>query len=140
MYFYCSNLKETSAQLLGFNIEMIRYLPLLLKYSTAPLADNEWDFIMCSMLAWLEVIWKTLLLIIALRLLIGSSWCPLNLLDWCRGGGFKKVGYGITQFLWPYWAVWLTFHTKSLKAVCLKVHLSVYKVVSWVSQWYSKTL
>ncbi|POI35437.1 hypothetical protein CIB84_000811, partial [Bambusicola thoracicus] len=49
-----SNLKETSAQLLGFNIEMIRYLPLLLKYSTAPLADNEWDFIMCSMLAWLE--------------------------------------------------------------------------------------
>ncbi|OXB79770.1 UNVERIFIED_CONTAM: hypothetical protein H355_013755, partial [Colinus virginianus] len=48
------NLKETSAQLLGFNIEMIRYLPILLKYSTAPLADNEWDFIMCSMLAWLE--------------------------------------------------------------------------------------
>ncbi|KAJ7418047.1 hypothetical protein WISP_61250 [Willisornis vidua] len=49
-----SNLKETSAQLLGLNIEMIRYLPLLLKYSTASLAHNEWDFIMCSMLAWLE--------------------------------------------------------------------------------------
>ncbi|KAM6314161.1 E3 ubiquitin-protein ligase listerin isoform 2-T2 [Podargus strigoides] len=51
--FSCS-LKETSAQLLGFNIEMMRYLPLLLKYSTVPLANNEWDFIMCSMLAWLE--------------------------------------------------------------------------------------
>ncbi|XP_002190030.5 E3 ubiquitin-protein ligase listerin [Taeniopygia guttata] len=51
--FSCS-LKEASAQLLGFNIEMMRYLPLLLKYSTAPLADNEWDFLMCSMLAWLE--------------------------------------------------------------------------------------
>ncbi|XP_059674823.1 E3 ubiquitin-protein ligase listerin isoform X2 [Gavia stellata] len=53
-FLFSCNLKETSAQLLGFNIEMIRYLPLLLKYSTAPLADNEWDFIMCSMLAWLE--------------------------------------------------------------------------------------
>ncbi|XP_050829489.1 E3 ubiquitin-protein ligase listerin isoform X2 [Serinus canaria] len=51
--FSCS-LKEASAQLLGFNIEMMRYLPLLLKYSPAPLADNEWDFLMCSMLAWLE--------------------------------------------------------------------------------------
>ncbi|XP_039574003.1 E3 ubiquitin-protein ligase listerin [Passer montanus] len=51
--FSCS-LKEASAQLLGFNIEMMRYLPLLLKYSAAPLADNEWDFLMCSMLAWLE--------------------------------------------------------------------------------------
>lgn len=58
LYFCYSNLKEASAQLLGFNIEMMRYLPLLLKYSTAPLADNEWDFLMCSMLAWLEVIWK----------------------------------------------------------------------------------
>ncbi|XP_063203186.1 E3 ubiquitin-protein ligase listerin [Chroicocephalus ridibundus] len=53
-FLFSCNLKETSAELLGFNIEMIRYLPLLLKYSTAPLADNEWDFIMCSMLAWLE--------------------------------------------------------------------------------------
>ncbi|XP_041266994.1 E3 ubiquitin-protein ligase listerin isoform X2 [Onychostruthus taczanowskii] len=51
--FSCS-LKEASAQLLGFNIEMMRYLPLLLKYSAAPLADDEWDFLMCSMLAWLE--------------------------------------------------------------------------------------
>ncbi|NXP79091.1 LTN1 ligase, partial [Ramphastos sulfuratus] len=53
-FLFTCNLKETSAQLLGFNVEMIRYLPLLLKHSTAPLTDNEWDFIMCSMLAWLE--------------------------------------------------------------------------------------
>ncbi|XP_071418883.1 E3 ubiquitin-protein ligase listerin isoform X2 [Pithys albifrons albifrons] len=53
-FLFSCNLKETSAQLLGLNIEMIRYLPLLLKYSTASLAHNEWDFIMCSMLAWLE--------------------------------------------------------------------------------------
>ncbi|XP_039911108.1 E3 ubiquitin-protein ligase listerin [Hirundo rustica] len=53
-FLFSCNLKEASALLLGFNIEMMRYLPLLLKYSTAPLADNEWDFLMCSMLAWLE--------------------------------------------------------------------------------------
>ncbi|KAM4904746.1 E3 ubiquitin-protein ligase listerin [Sylvia borin] len=53
-FLFSCNLKEASAQLLGFNIEMMRYLPLLLQYSTAPLADNEWDFLMCSMLAWLE--------------------------------------------------------------------------------------
>ncbi|XP_068000577.1 E3 ubiquitin-protein ligase listerin [Melanerpes formicivorus] len=53
-FLFSCNLKETSAQLVGFNIEMIRYLPLLLKHSTAPLAESEWDFIMCSMLAWLE--------------------------------------------------------------------------------------
>ncbi|XP_062478134.1 E3 ubiquitin-protein ligase listerin [Pezoporus occidentalis] len=53
-FLFSCNLKETSAQLLGFNIEVIRYLPLLLKYSIAPLDNSEWDFIMCSMLAWLE--------------------------------------------------------------------------------------
>uniref|UniRef100_A0A8C8SSL1 E3 ubiquitin-protein ligase listerin n=1 Tax=Pelusios castaneus TaxID=367368 RepID=A0A8C8SSL1_9SAUR len=53
-FLFSCNLKEATPQLLGFNIEMIRYLPLLLKYSTLPLMDNEWDFIMCSTLAWLE--------------------------------------------------------------------------------------
>ncbi|KAK2523306.1 hypothetical protein Q9966_012146 [Columba livia] len=53
-FLFSCNLKETSAQLLAFNIEVMRFLPLLLKYHTTPLADNEWDFILCSMLAWLE--------------------------------------------------------------------------------------
>uniref|UniRef100_A0ACB8FHJ2 Listerin E3 ubiquitin protein ligase 1 n=1 Tax=Sphaerodactylus townsendi TaxID=933632 RepID=A0ACB8FHJ2_9SAUR len=48
-----SNLKEASSQLLGFNTEMIRFLSLLLK-SPSSLLDSEWDFVMCSMLAWLE--------------------------------------------------------------------------------------
>ncbi|KAK2527212.1 Ltn1 [Columba guinea] len=54
-FLFSCNLKETSAQLLAFNIEVMRFLPLLLKYHTTPLADNEWDFILCSMLAWLEL-------------------------------------------------------------------------------------
>ncbi|KAM8821516.1 E3 ubiquitin-protein ligase listerin [Eudromia elegans] len=53
-FLFSCNLKEKSAQLLGLNIEIIRFVPVLLKCMTTPLTDNEWDFIMCSMLAWLE--------------------------------------------------------------------------------------
>uniref|UniRef100_A0A8D0GZQ3 E3 ubiquitin-protein ligase listerin n=1 Tax=Sphenodon punctatus TaxID=8508 RepID=A0A8D0GZQ3_SPHPU len=53
-FLFSCNLKEASPQLLAFNIEMIRYLSLLQKRSSSRLADSEWDFILCSMLAWLE--------------------------------------------------------------------------------------
>ncbi|XP_015278471.1 PREDICTED: E3 ubiquitin-protein ligase listerin [Gekko japonicus] len=53
IFLFSCNLKEASPQLLGFNIEMIRFLSLLLKNSSS-LLDSEWDFVMCSMLAWLE--------------------------------------------------------------------------------------
>ncbi|XP_053165483.1 E3 ubiquitin-protein ligase listerin [Hemicordylus capensis] len=52
-FLFSCNLKEASPQLLGFNIEMIRFVSLLLK-NPLSLVDNEWDFVMCSMLAWLE--------------------------------------------------------------------------------------
>ncbi|XP_054829197.1 E3 ubiquitin-protein ligase listerin [Eublepharis macularius] len=53
IFLFSCNLKEASPQLLGFNIEMIRFLTLLLK-NPSSLLDSEWDFVMCSMLAWLE--------------------------------------------------------------------------------------
>ncbi|XP_048348617.1 E3 ubiquitin-protein ligase listerin isoform X2 [Sphaerodactylus townsendi] len=53
IFLFSCNLKEASSQLLGFNTEMIRFLSLLLK-SPSSLLDSEWDFVMCSMLAWLE--------------------------------------------------------------------------------------
>nr|XP_056714125.1 E3 ubiquitin-protein ligase listerin [Euleptes europaea] len=53
IFLFSCNLKEASSQLLGFNIEMIRFLSLLLK-NPSSLLDSEWDFVMCSMLAWLE--------------------------------------------------------------------------------------
>ncbi|EDM10639.1 rCG58802 [Rattus norvegicus] len=49
-----SNLSEASPEVLGLNIEIMRFLSLFLKYCSYPLAESEWDFIMCSMLAWLE--------------------------------------------------------------------------------------
>ncbi|XP_060090344.1 E3 ubiquitin-protein ligase listerin isoform X2 [Heteronotia binoei] len=53
IFLFSCNLKEESPQLLGFNIEMMRFFSLLLKTSSS-LLDSEWDFVMCSMLAWLE--------------------------------------------------------------------------------------
>ncbi|KAK7815684.1 hypothetical protein U0070_015613, partial [Myodes glareolus] len=47
-------LHEASPEVLGINIEIMRFLSLFLKYCSHPLAESEWDFIMCSMLAWLE--------------------------------------------------------------------------------------
>ncbi|XP_031815109.1 E3 ubiquitin-protein ligase listerin isoform X1 [Sarcophilus harrisii] len=54
IFLFSCNLKEASPQLLGLNIEIIHLLSILLKYSSSLLVDTDWDFIMCSMLAWLE--------------------------------------------------------------------------------------
>ncbi|XP_021571427.1 E3 ubiquitin-protein ligase listerin isoform X2 [Carlito syrichta] len=54
IFLFSCNLSEASPEVLGVNIEIMRFLSLFLKYCSSPLAENEWDFIMCSMLAWLE--------------------------------------------------------------------------------------
>ncbi|KAM6448074.1 E3 ubiquitin-protein ligase listerin [Liasis olivaceus] len=52
-FLFSCNLQEANPQLLGLNIEMIRFISLLLNKPVS-LLESEWDFIMCSMLAWLE--------------------------------------------------------------------------------------
>uniref|UniRef100_A0A8C8YPP2 E3 ubiquitin-protein ligase listerin n=1 Tax=Prolemur simus TaxID=1328070 RepID=A0A8C8YPP2_PROSS len=54
IFLFSCNLSEASPEVLGVNIEIIRFLSLFLKCCSSPLAESEWDFIMCSMLAWLE--------------------------------------------------------------------------------------
>ncbi|KAF4025918.1 hypothetical protein G4228_018096 [Cervus hanglu yarkandensis] len=54
IFLFSCNLSEVSPEILAVNIEIIRFLSLFLKYCSSPLAESEWDFIMCSMLAWLE--------------------------------------------------------------------------------------
>ncbi|XP_008588259.1 PREDICTED: E3 ubiquitin-protein ligase listerin [Galeopterus variegatus] len=54
IFLFSCNLSEARPEELGVNIEIIRFLSLFLKYCSSPLAESEWDFIMCSMLAWLE--------------------------------------------------------------------------------------
>nr|XP_006628262.1 PREDICTED: E3 ubiquitin-protein ligase listerin isoform X1 [Lepisosteus oculatus] len=48
------DLKEASPELLALNVEMIRFLCWLSSHSPSFLKDSQWDFILCSMLAWLE--------------------------------------------------------------------------------------
>ncbi|KAM8813132.1 E3 ubiquitin-protein ligase listerin isoform 2-T2 [Rhynchonycteris naso] len=54
IFLFSCNLSEVSPEILGVNIEVMRFLSQFLKYCSSPLAESEWDFIMCSMLAWLE--------------------------------------------------------------------------------------
>ncbi|KAE8621680.1 hypothetical protein XENTR_v10004921 [Xenopus tropicalis] len=57
IFLFSSNVQDSSQSLIGLNVEMIRFLSILLKYlasSVSSLVDVDWDFIMCSMLAWLE--------------------------------------------------------------------------------------
>lgn len=57
LFLLSSNLRDVGLDLIGLNVEIIRFFSLLLKYSASALPsleDTEWDFIMCSMLAWLE--------------------------------------------------------------------------------------
>ncbi|KAJ7320504.1 hypothetical protein JRQ81_020015 [Phrynocephalus forsythii] len=52
-FLFSCNLQEQNSQLLGINIEMMRFISRLLNDPSA-LLESEWDFVMCSMLAWLE--------------------------------------------------------------------------------------
>ncbi|XP_044298639.1 E3 ubiquitin-protein ligase listerin [Varanus komodoensis] len=52
-FLFSCNLQDGKPELLGFNIEMIRFLSLLLN-NPSSLLESEWDFVMCSMLSWLE--------------------------------------------------------------------------------------
>ncbi|KAM7133814.1 E3 ubiquitin-protein ligase listerin isoform 5-T6 [Molossus nigricans] len=54
IFLFSCNLSEVSPEILGVNIEIMRFLSLFLSCCSSPLAESEWDFIMCSMLAWLE--------------------------------------------------------------------------------------
>ncbi|XP_030060139.1 E3 ubiquitin-protein ligase listerin [Microcaecilia unicolor] len=62
LFLFSCNLKDASLQVIALNIEIIRHLSLLINLSSCPLADNEWDFIMCSILAWLETVNENTLL------------------------------------------------------------------------------
>ncbi|XP_069616963.1 E3 ubiquitin-protein ligase listerin [Ranitomeya imitator] len=57
VFLFSSNMADVGLDVVGLNIEVIRFISLLLKFSASSLpslGDAEWDFIMCSMLAWLE--------------------------------------------------------------------------------------
>uniref|UniRef100_A0A673YUH1 E3 ubiquitin-protein ligase listerin n=1 Tax=Salmo trutta TaxID=8032 RepID=A0A673YUH1_SALTR len=52
----CSDDQEgTTAAQLSLSVEMMRFLSRLVTHSPTILGGSQWDFLLCSMLAWLEV-------------------------------------------------------------------------------------
>ncbi|KAG8590866.1 hypothetical protein GDO81_006944 [Engystomops pustulosus] len=62
LFLFSSNLSDAGLDIVGLNVEIIRFFSLFLNYSASALVsleDTEWDFIMCSMLSWLETACET---------------------------------------------------------------------------------
>uniref|UniRef100_A0A673YTB1 E3 ubiquitin-protein ligase listerin n=1 Tax=Salmo trutta TaxID=8032 RepID=A0A673YTB1_SALTR len=49
-----SDLSKTTAAQLSLSVEMMRFLSRLVTHSPTILGGSQWDFLLCSMLAWLE--------------------------------------------------------------------------------------
>ncbi|XP_053561967.1 E3 ubiquitin-protein ligase listerin [Bombina bombina] len=81
LFLFSCNLTDACSALIGLNIEIIRFFSLLLNYlssSLSSLSATEWDFIMCSMLSWLETACDSSALYhIPLVRLFGCSSCNL---------------------------------------------------------------
>uniref|UniRef100_A0A8K9V8X2 E3 ubiquitin-protein ligase listerin n=1 Tax=Oncorhynchus mykiss TaxID=8022 RepID=A0A8K9V8X2_ONCMY len=56
LYPLCSSdLSKTTASQLSLSVEMMRFLSRLVTHFPTILGGSQWDFLLCSMLAWLEV-------------------------------------------------------------------------------------
>lgn len=57
-----SDLSKATAEQLNLTVEMMRFLSWLVTHRPTVLGGSQWDFLLCSMLAWLEVRRKLYLL------------------------------------------------------------------------------
>lgn len=53
-FLFSSDLSEATAEQLNLAVEMMRFLCWLVTHCPTVLGGNQWDFLLCSMLAWLE--------------------------------------------------------------------------------------
>ncbi|XP_060942216.1 E3 ubiquitin-protein ligase listerin [Limanda limanda] len=53
-FLFGSDLSKASAEQLNLTVEMMRYLSWLVAHCPTVLGSTQWDFLLCSMLAWLE--------------------------------------------------------------------------------------
>uniref|UniRef100_A0A669CBP5 E3 ubiquitin-protein ligase listerin n=1 Tax=Oreochromis niloticus TaxID=8128 RepID=A0A669CBP5_ORENI len=74
--FSCDLSKATSEQL-NLSVEIMRFLSWLVTRCPAILGGNQWDFLLCSMLAWLETASEN----------VGSLWNPWVQLFVCENAG-----------------------------------------------------
>ncbi|KAG8007962.1 E3 ubiquitin-protein ligase listerin [Nibea albiflora] len=53
-FLFGSDLSKATAEQLNLTVEMMRFLSWLVTHHPTVLGGNQWDFLLCSMLAWLE--------------------------------------------------------------------------------------
>uniref|UniRef100_A0A6Q2XU70 E3 ubiquitin-protein ligase listerin n=1 Tax=Esox lucius TaxID=8010 RepID=A0A6Q2XU70_ESOLU len=53
-FLFSSDLSKTSTTQLSLSVEMMRFLSWLVTHSSKIITGSHWDFLLCSMLAWLE--------------------------------------------------------------------------------------
>ncbi|TKS82943.1 E3 ubiquitin-protein ligase listerin [Collichthys lucidus] len=53
-FLFGSDLSKATAEQLNLTVEMMRFLSWLVTHHPTILGGNQWDFLLCSMLAWLE--------------------------------------------------------------------------------------
>uniref|UniRef100_A0A6Q2Y890 E3 ubiquitin-protein ligase listerin n=1 Tax=Esox lucius TaxID=8010 RepID=A0A6Q2Y890_ESOLU len=54
-FLFSSDLSKTSTTQLSLSVEMMRFLSWLVTHSSKIITGSHWDFLLCSMLAWLEL-------------------------------------------------------------------------------------
>uniref|UniRef100_A0A8C6PU08 E3 ubiquitin-protein ligase listerin n=1 Tax=Nothobranchius furzeri TaxID=105023 RepID=A0A8C6PU08_NOTFU len=54
-FLFSCDLSDATSEQLNLNVEMMRFLSWLVTHKSSILGGNQWDFLLCSMLAWLEV-------------------------------------------------------------------------------------
>lgn len=76
MCLYFSDLSKATAEQLNLSVEMMRFLSWLVTHRPTVLGGSQWDFLLCSMLAWLEVRQKSYILccFVTLRLEVRVSY------------------------------------------------------------------
>uniref|UniRef100_A0A7N6AF49 E3 ubiquitin-protein ligase listerin n=1 Tax=Anabas testudineus TaxID=64144 RepID=A0A7N6AF49_ANATE len=53
-FLFSSDLSKATVEQLNLTVEIMRFLSWLVTHSSTLLGTNQWDFVLCSMLAWLE--------------------------------------------------------------------------------------
>ncbi|XP_061607193.1 E3 ubiquitin-protein ligase listerin [Phyllopteryx taeniolatus] len=54
-FLFGSDLSKATTQQLNLTVELMRFLSWLVTHSPTVLGNSQWDFLLCAMLAWLEV-------------------------------------------------------------------------------------
>ncbi|XP_051781695.1 E3 ubiquitin-protein ligase listerin [Erpetoichthys calabaricus] len=77
LFLFNTSLKDCSHELLIFNSEIMCHLSWLIRQKPCFLTESQWDFILCSMMAWLETLSES-------QPIVWSPWIQLFACETCN--------------------------------------------------------